>query len=135
MSDANNTPQLPPGTPQINVNLADSFGGQKIEQIHVDSNRSIRGERREKWQAVLDLPARWADMFLQAFSTVAASAFLTSITRFIPSINALIPIYAMVLILALTVAVVAWRYYPELRMLLVYWGCLVFIGGSLGVFL
>lgn len=130
-------PQLPPGTPSpINITLADSFGGQKVEEIKVDSNRyGTAGERRYFWSEDLSIPARACDIWLQAACWVGGSAFLASMLRSFPLVVEIIAPLAVLFLVAGGVSTFAWVRYQDLRLMLVYRCCLVICGVCLGALL
>lgn len=130
-----NQAKLPPGSPSIQITLPGEWGSQKQEKVEVDSNRSIPGERRAKWTEAIALPARVADIMLQALTIVSASAFLASVARFIPGRWELMPLAVMLVLALVCCCVVAWQRYPDLRLFLFYLGCLVLTGGLMGVML
>lgn len=130
MSDQDN------GRPNININLPDGWGGQKVEKVEVDSNRlGPAGERRDIWSRAIELPARLPDILIQALVIVAFSAFATSLARLIPPRLEFIPLVVMAVVIGAFCVVTAWVKYPGLRLFLFYWGCLAICGISAGVIL
>lgn len=128
--------QAPLGTPQFQVVLADKFGGQKTEEIKVDSNRlSPVAEERLLWVDSLAIPARAEDILLQSAVWIGGSGFAVSVLRSLPPmIELLFPIVALLLI-ALGVTAYAWWAFKNLRPFIVYRLLLAAIGMAMGVLL
>lgn len=131
------SPQLPPGTPSpINITLADSFGGQRVEQIQVDSNRyGTASDRRYHWSEDLSIPARACDIWLQAACWVGGSAFLASLVRSLPLMAEIIAPLVVVLLVAAGISAFAWVRYQDLRLMLLYRCSLMVCGICLGALL
>jgi hypothetical protein len=130
-------PQLPPGTPSpINITLADSFGGQKQEEIKIDSNRlGTAGDRRYHWAEDLNIPARSVDIWLQAGAWVAGSAFTASLLRSFPLVVEVVAPLVVVLLVAIACGAFAFSHYADLRLFIVYRVSLIICGVCLGALL
>lgn len=129
----NDQPQAPLGTPQFQVVLADKLGGQKTEQIKIDSNRlSPVAEERAHWLDSLAIPARTSDICVQSLCWISGAGFACSILRSLPPIvELLVPLLAMLLV-AIAISCYAWSRFKDLRPFLLYRGFLVAIGIVMG---
>ena len=122
-----------PNIPRVNLQIEGPLGGQRIEEVHIDSNRLSPNQAYQQGLTdALAMPYRPVDILLQASCYICFGAFFMSVFRIIPGDRAVI-IPACVAIGSITMATIyaAWKH-PALRRPIEYRMFLLLVGGVIG---